>query len=76
MERFLPAIAALIDPRQFELISRPTSGLIVVQGSAGSGKTTIGLHRIAYLAFTDPRRFKPDRMLVVVYQKALATYVR
>lgn len=75
MDRFLPAIAALIDPRQFELISRPSSGLIVVQGSAGSGKTTIGLHRIAYLAFADPRRFRPDRMLVVVYQRALATYV-
>lgn len=75
MDRFLPAIAALIDPRQFELISRPTSGLIVVQGSAGSGKTTIGLHRIAYLAFADPRRFRPERMLVIVYQRALATYV-
>ena len=44
-------------------------------GSAGSGKTTIGLHRIAYLAFADPSRFKPERMLVVVYQRALATYV-
>ena len=55
VDRFLPAIAALIDPRQFELITRPTSGLIVVQGSAGSGKTTIGLHRIAYLAFADPQ---------------------
>ncbi|MCG5056265.1 MAG: ATP-binding domain-containing protein [Myxococcales bacterium] len=75
LEKLLPAIAALIDPRQFELISRPSSGLIVVQGSAGSGKTTIGLHRIAYLAFSDPRRFRPERMLVVVYQRALATYV-
>jgi DNA helicase II / ATP-dependent DNA helicase PcrA len=75
VDRFLPAIAALIDPRQFELITRPTSGLIVVQGSAGSGKTTIGLHRIAYLAFADPSRFRPERMLVVVYQRALATYV-
>jgi len=74
-DKFLPSIAALIDPRQFELISRPTSGLIVVQGSAGSGKTTIGLHRIAYLSFTDPRRFSANRMLIVVYQRALATYV-
>lgn len=74
-DRFLPAIAALIDPRQFELISRPTSGTIVVQGSAGSGKTTIGLHRIAYLSFVEPARFRPDRMLVIVYQRALATYV-
>ena len=46
-----------------------------MQGSAGSGKTTIGLHRIAYLAFAEPRRFRAERMLVVVYQRALAAYV-
>jgi DNA helicase-2/ATP-dependent DNA helicase PcrA len=74
-DRHLPAIAALIDPRQFELITHPASGLIAVQGSAGSGKTTIGLHRIAYLAFADPRRFRADKMLIVVYQRALAAYV-
>jgi len=74
-DRFLPAIAALIDPRQFDLISRPSSGVIVVQGSAGSGKTTIGLHRIAYLSFAEPGYFRPESMLVVVYQRALAAYV-
>jgi DNA helicase-2/ATP-dependent DNA helicase PcrA len=74
-DRHLPAIAALIDPRQFELITQPSSGLIAIQGSAGSGKTTIALHRIAYLAFADPRRFRPEKMLVIVYQRALATYV-
>ena len=74
-DRHLPAIAALIDPRQFELITQPSSGLIAVQGSAGSGKTTIGLHRIAYLAFAEPRRFRPEKMLVIVYQRALAAYV-
>ena len=74
-DRFLPAIAALIDPRQFELISRPSSGVIVVQGTAGSGKTTIGLHRIAYLNFAEPGYFRPQNMLVIVYQRALAAYV-
>ena len=74
-DRHQPAIAALIDPRQFELITQPSSGLIAVQGSAGSGKTTIGLHRIAYLAFAEPRRFRPEKMLVIVYQRALAAYV-
>src|SRR6185369_2974708 len=57
------------------LITQPSSGLIAIQGSAGSGKTTIALHRIAYLAFADPRRFRPEKMLVIVYQRALATYV-
>jgi DNA helicase-2/ATP-dependent DNA helicase PcrA len=74
-DRFLPAIVALIDPRQFELISRPTSGTFVVQGSAGSGKTTVGLHRIAFLAFADPAYFRPQDMLVVVHQRALARYI-
>jgi len=74
-DRFLPAIAALIDPRQFELISRPSSGVIVVQGTAGSGKTTIGLHRIAYLNFAEPGYFRAQDMLVIVYQRALAAYV-
>jgi DNA helicase II / ATP-dependent DNA helicase PcrA len=74
-DRFLPAIAALIDPRQFEILSRPSSGIIVVQGTAGSGKTTIGLHRIAYLNFIDAAHFRVEEMLVIVYQRALAAYV-
>ncbi|HEX5659302.1 MAG TPA: 3'-5' exonuclease, partial [Polyangiales bacterium] len=74
-DKFLPEIAAMIDPRQFELITRPSSGLIVIQGGAGSGKTTIGLHRLAYLAYQEPKRFRKDRMLIVVFNKALARYI-
>lgn len=74
-DRFLPEITALIDPRQFDLITRSDAGLVVIQGGAGSGKTTIGLHRLAYLAFQDPKRFRPDRMLVVVYNDALVRYI-
>ncbi len=47
----------------------------MIQGGAGSGKTTIGLHRLAYLAYNDPRRFRPDRMLIVVFNEALARYI-
>jgi DNA helicase-2/ATP-dependent DNA helicase PcrA len=74
-DRHLKEITALIDPRQFELITRSDSGLCVIQGGAGSGKTTIGLHRLAYLAFRDPRRFRPDRMLIVVFNDALVRYI-
>ncbi|MEZ4407541.1 MAG: hypothetical protein R3A52_13850 [Polyangiales bacterium] len=74
-DKHLPEIPSLIDPRQFELLSRPSSGLVVIQGGAGSGKTTIGLHRMAYLAFNNPRRFAPDRMMVVVFNRALARYI-
>ncbi len=74
-DKHLSEITALIDPRQFELISRPTSGLVVIQGGAGSGKTTIGLHRLAYLAFQDPQRFRSDQMLVIVFNDALVRYI-
>jgi len=75
LDRHLPEIAALIDPRQFELITAKHAGVIVIQGGAGSGKTTIGLHRLAYLAYTYPDKFPPRRMLVVTYGAGLAAYI-
>lgn len=74
-DKHLREITALIDRHQFDLITRPDSSLVIIQGGAGSGKTTIGLHRLAYLAFQDPRRFRPDRMLVIVFNEALARYI-
>jgi len=74
-DKHLKEITPLIDRRQFELITSPDSGLVVIQGGAGSGKTTIGLHRLAYLAFHDARRFRADKMLVVVFNDALARYI-
>lgn len=74
-DRHLPEIAALLDPRQFELISKPDTGLVVIQGGAGSGKTTIGVHRLAFLAYQNKQRFSPDKMLVVVGSPALRAYI-
>jgi len=74
-DRYLPEITALIDPRQFDLITAADSGLVVIQGGAGSGKTTIGLHRLAYLNFQDRKRFRPDKMLVMVFNQALKRYI-
>ena len=74
-DKHLPEIAALIDPAQFDLITRPESGLVVLQGGAGSGKTTVALHRVAYLNFKLPGRFRADRIQVVVPTRAMANYV-
>jgi DNA helicase-2/ATP-dependent DNA helicase PcrA len=74
-DKALPEIAALIDKEQFDLISQPSSGIVVIQGGAGSGKTTVALHRIAYLNFQDGRRFRPSHMLFVVPSQALVRYV-
>ena len=74
-DKALPEIAALIDKEQFELITQPSSGIVVIQGGAGSGKTTVALHRIAYLNFQDARRFKAQNTLFVVPSQALVRYV-
>jgi DNA helicase-2/ATP-dependent DNA helicase PcrA len=74
-DKHLPEIAALIDREQFDLITQPESGMVVIQGGAGSGKTTVALHRIAFLAFADASRFKPRDMLFVVPTQSLARYV-
>jgi len=74
-DKHLPEIAALIDPSQFDAMTERDGGVVVLQGGAGSGKTTVALHRIAYLAFNDRARFRPERMLVVVQQPALVRYV-
>jgi DNA helicase-2/ATP-dependent DNA helicase PcrA len=73
-DKHLPDIAGLIDPQQFDLITKPSSGFVVIRGTAGSGKTTVALHRIAYLAFDDPRVDSPDT-LFIVFSQALRDYV-
>jgi len=71
----LPEITALISPDQFRAIARPESSTAVLQGGAGSGKTTVGLHRIAFLNYQDPHRFKPENILIVVYNRSLRLYI-
>ena len=74
-DKHLPAIAAMLDEQQYDLIARDSAGIVAIQGSAGSGKTTVGLHRVAYLAFREPQRFKAEKMFVVVPNEALVHYV-
>ncbi|QTA86686.1 UvrD-helicase domain-containing protein [Desulfonema magnum] len=71
----LPEIAALISREQFRTITQPEANTILLQGGAGSGKTTVGLHRVAYLAYQNPARFRPDRILVVMFNRSLQRYI-
>lgn len=75
-DKHLQEITALIDKQQFDLITRSDSGIVLIQGGAGSGKTTVALHRVAYLAFQDAKRFTPAAMLIVVFNEGLVEYIR
>jgi DNA helicase-2/ATP-dependent DNA helicase PcrA len=82
-DKHLPEITALIDGQQFDAMTQATAGLVILQGGAGSGKTTIALHRVAWLAYDDrdarargqPPAFRPEHMLVVVAQRQLVRYI-
>jgi DNA helicase-2/ATP-dependent DNA helicase PcrA len=73
-DKRLPDIAGLIDAAQFDLITRPSTGLVVIRGAAGSGKTTVALHRIAFLAYEEPR-IDSSATLFVVFSPGLRDYV-
>lgn len=73
--KLLPEITALIDAEQFDLITQPESGVVAIQGLAGSGKTTVALHRVAWLHFQDRQRFAAEKLLIIVFNKALSNYI-
>ncbi len=65
-------VTALLDREQWEAVSAPASEPLLVLGSAGSGKTTVALHRLARIAAADPRRYPASRIQVVVPEPGLA----
>lgn len=71
----LPPILSLITQEQFELITHSPDKPIVIQGIAGSGKTTVALHRLAWLLHEDNSNARPEKCMVVVFNRALKTYI-
>lgn len=69
-------IISLISPEQFRLITKNHLGCTYLTGGAGSGKTTVALHRLSYLLFNHPTAFRPKRCMVVMFNRALQGYVR
>ncbi len=48
---------------------------LIVKGAAGSGKTTIALHRIAYLVYTHEKSFKPENFMIIAPNRLFLNYI-
>ncbi|WP_284747347.1 RNA polymerase recycling motor ATPase HelR [Amycolatopsis sp. RTGN1] len=58
-------IVATIQAEQDEIIRLGHSGVLVVEGGPGTGKTAVALHRVAYLLYTQRERMSRSGVLVV-----------
>ncbi len=68
-------IVATIQPEQDDLIRAPLEDTIVVQGGPGTGKTAVGLHRVAYLLYEHRERLGREGVLVVGPSAAYLAFI-
>ncbi|WP_298209810.1 AAA family ATPase [Ferrimicrobium sp.] len=69
-------IVETIQADQDELIRRPLNRTIVIEGSPGTGKTAVALHRAAYLVYTYRWRLERQGVLVLGPSESFVRYVR
>lgn len=71
----LKEVVATIQKEQNDIIRWPKNLPIIVQGSAGSGKTTIALHRLAYLLYRYSDTIQGKDILVLAPNKLFLDYI-
>ncbi len=71
----LKDIVSTIQSEQNAIIRADIERPLVVQGVAGSGKTTIALHRIAYLIYTYSNSFDPENFMIIAPNRLFLNYI-
>ncbi|MET8690592.1 ATP-binding domain-containing protein [Streptomyces sp. NPDC004732] len=68
-------IVATIQPEQDEIVRSGLSGSVCVQGGPGTGKTAVGLHRVAYLLYAHRERLARTGTLVIGPNASFLHYI-
>ena len=71
----LKNIVRTIQKEQNEIIRNTKDKIMVIQGAAGSGKTSVALHRIAYLLYHDRENLKSSNVLILSPNGVFADYI-
>ena len=71
----LGEIVATIQKEQNEIIRRSPYHNTIVQGVAGSGKTTVAMHRISFILYNYAERFRPEDFYIVGSNRILLNYI-
>ncbi|WP_246055244.1 HelD family protein [Pseudalkalibacillus caeni] len=71
----LTDIVSTIQEEQNQIIRADLNKPIIVQGAAGSGKTTIALHRISYFIYTYAERFSPGDLMILAPNRLFIDYI-
>lgn len=71
----LKNIVSTIQKEQNAIIRNTKDKVLAIQGSAGSGKTSVALHRIAYLLYYDRERLKSSNVLILSPNSVFSDYI-
>lgn len=74
-DKKLKDIASTIQSEQNRVIRADMNKPLIVQGVAGSGKTTIALHRIAYFIYTYEKTFDPESFMIIAPNRLFINYI-
>jgi DNA helicase IV len=69
-------IVATIQPDQDDIVRADAAQTVCVQGAPGTGKTAVGLHRVAYLLYAHREQVRRRGVIVVGPNRAFLSYIR
>ena len=69
-------IVATIQPEQDALVRAPLETTLCVQGAPGTGKTAVGLHRVAFLLYSERERLSRSGVAIIGPNRSFLSYIQ